>query len=201
MTLEEEPVVHCVLTWPVCQGNRKGISAINHSRLRMVQMVRRRWEREVYLYACLDLADRRSRGHRFSPWRVQLDTCVTLLRDDVLSLWQEEREQWGNDIQPKCVRWGDTWSLKDGTYRTLASFFSTRDWKKQVLAQVTQRVQQQLASGESLLDADCESRLIREFEPEHFYLTEEGAEIFYPMCSIAAAGEGIPTFPIILPST
>ena len=198
MKLEGEPVLHCVLTWPELTGTWKGIGAINRYYNRVIQIWKQRWEREVYLRACLDLADRRAQGRPFRSWQVQLTTQITRQEGDILSLIQDGTEQGGYD-RPVTVRRGDTWSLTQGVPRTLASFFyKERRWKKRVLEQVAEQITHCLAEGESLLDPDCLQRLRSAFDPAHFCLTEAGAQVFFPMYLLGSSAEGIPTFDITL---
>ena len=95
MRLEGECVLHCALSCPELSGTWGGISAINRYYSRVTHVWRRRWERELYCFACLDLADRRERGRPFRAWKAELETQVTFQKDGVLSLWQEGREQRG----------------------------------------------------------------------------------------------------------
>lgn len=198
MTLEEECVLRCVLTWPELAGTWRGLGAVNRFYQHVMQHWRRRWERETYCMACLDLADRRARGRPFRVWRAELATQVTLQEEGLLSLWQEGREYPGYD-RPLILRRGDTWSLDEGAPRTLSSFYpKQRRWKKRLLKQVGEQAQKRLESGESLLDTDCIQRLGRAFDPENFYLTGEGAQIFFPLYALAPGAEGVPVFSIPL---
>ncbi len=200
MTLEGERVLCCVLTWPECAGTWSGLDAINRYYSRVIQTWRRRWEREVYLHACLDLADRRAQGRPFQPWQAELNTQITRQEGGLLSLFQDGTERQGYD-RPVTLRRGDTWSLRSGTPRTLSSFFPReRRWKKQVLEQVEEQVRQRLAGGESLLDPDCADRLRGVFAPDNFCLTGEGAQVFFPMYALGPSAEGIPCFHIALPA-
>lgn len=200
MTLESEPVLHCALTWPELKGTWKGINAVNRYYSRVVQIWKRRWEREVYLRACLDLVDRRAQGRPFQIWQAKLTTQITCQEGDLLSLFQDGMEQVGYD-RPVTVRRGDTWSLAQGAPRTLGSFFPKgRRWKKRVLEQVAEQITHRLAGGESLLDPDCLHRLRSASDPEHFYLTGEGIQVFFPMYVLGPSAEGVPSFDIELPA-
>ena len=199
MTLEGECVLRCALTWPELAGTWKGVEAVNRYYRRAAQVWRRRWERELYCRACLDLADRRVQGRPFRVWQAELVTCITLQEGALLSLWQEGREHWGYD-RPLFLRRGDTWSLTVGAPRTLGSFYpKKRRWKRQVLAQGEEQMRARLEGGESLLDPDCVQRLRRVFDPENYYLTGEGVQVFFPMYTMASGVEGIPAFSVALP--
>lgn len=199
MTLEGEEVLHCVLTCPELTGTWKGIRAINRYYTHAADTWRRRWERELYCRACLDLADRRAQGRPFRVWQAKLETRITLQENGLLSLWQEGRECCGYD-RPLMLRRGDTWSLAEGAPRPLASFYpKERRWKKRLIQQVEKQAEERLAAGETLLDSDCSKHLRREFQPDNFWLNGEGAQVFFPMYTIASGGEGIPAFSVSLP--
>lgn len=199
LTLEGEPVLHCVLTQPVCTGTWKGLEAINRCYRHAAEIWRRRWERELYCMACLDLADRRARGKPFRPWQARLTTQITYQGNGVLSLFQDGTEQAGYD-RPLTVRRGDTWDLQTGAPQSLARFCSgQRHWKRKILEQVCQQMQMRLAQGESLLDTDCIRKRKKYFREDCYYLTSEGANVFFPMYAIAPGAEGIPTFCVTLP--
>jgi len=196
MTLEQEPVLRCILTRPELTGTWKGIGAINRYYIHAADAWRRRWERDLYCMAGLDLAERRAQGRPFRIWRAELATQITLQEDGLLSLWQEGREQRGYD-KPLLLRRGDTWSLAAGAPRMLASFFPReRNWKKRLTRQIEEQVRERLASGESLLDADCVKRLRREFNRENFYLIGDGIQVFFPLYALAPGAEGLPVFTV-----
>ena len=201
LTLEGESVLRCVLTWPECTGTWRGLDAVRRYYSHVLAVWSNRWEKELYVHACLDLADRRAAGRPFRKWQAELVTQITLQEDGLLSLWQEGRESRGYE-RPLLLRRGDTWSLAEGVPRTLASFFSgDRRWKRKVLARVAEQAGQRLEGGETLLDRDCVSRLRREFDQENYWLTPEGVQLFFPMYTLAAGGEGIPVFTVALPGT
>ena len=53
------------------------------------------------------------------------------------------------------------------------------------LAEVERQLRARLSAGESWFAPDWEARLPRSFDPEHFYLTEAGPVIYFPLYSIA----------------
>ena len=193
MTLQGECVLRWELAWPEFTEGRRTRGAAAYYR-RHTELWRRRWKRELYTLACLDLAQRRAEGRPFRPWQGKLTTCITRQEDGLLSLWQEAEERWGFE-RPLVHRVGDTWSTTDGAPRTLASFFSgQRGWKRKLLEQVERQVEERIGSGLSLLDPDCAARLKREFDPRRFYVTERGIEVFYPLYTLGPGAEGVPVF-------
>ena len=55
------------------------------------------------------------------------------------------------------------------------------------------------ASGEFLFYEDWPRRVAVDFDPDNFYLTEDGVVVFYPLHTLCPAAEGIPEFPLTLP--
>ena len=55
-----------------------------------------------------------------------------------------------------------------------------------------------LNTGETLLHQTCPAEIAQSFDPDRFYLAEDGLVIFYPLYSLGAYSEGIPTFTLPL---
>ena len=195
-TLQGEPVLRCELSWPELTGTWRGVASIARYYRRVVREWEGRWQRELYLYACLDFADRQAAGKPFRVWTARLTTCITRQEGGVLSLWQEGEEQRGFE-RPEVVRRGDSWSLDSGTPLSLRQVcLGKRGWRRRLLKQVRQQVRQRLEGGASLLDEDCHRKVKRHFDPDRFYLTQEGITLFYPMYQLGAGAEGTPQFPV-----
>lgn len=161
----------------------------------VAQQWKNRWETVLFPRACQALADAQEAGGVFTPWSAELDYTVTLWRPPVLSLRLDAVES-GQGPKPLRIRAGETWDCSCGYPRTLRSFFPprTRRWRRELLDSLRAQAADRLASGESLLDPDCAQVMDRAFDPARFYLTEEGASVFYPLYILGAYAEGIPVF-------
>ena len=113
LTLEGEGVLEYVLRWPQVEGAGLGGRWISAYYRRLAGSWRRRWEREIYLQACLDLVRCREESRPFTPWRGELTGEVALLRDGLLSLRFTGWESRGAK-PPSRVRWGDVWKVRRG---------------------------------------------------------------------------------------
>ena len=71
---------------------------------------------------------------------------------------------------------------------------------KQALEEAARQLRARQASGESRFWPDWERRLASSFDPERFFLTEEGPSVFFPLYALGPYVEGIPTFPLRLPA-
>ena len=194
MKQEGEPVLTLTLRRPaVPEGGRTG--RLERYFTQMAEQWKNRWETTLFPRACQALADAREASRPFEPWQAELDYTVTLWRPPLLSLRLDVTESNGTP-RPLCLRAGETWDCSTGDPRTLRSFFPAKErhWRKQLLATLQAQAAERLASGESLLDPDCAGVMERAFDPERFYLTEEGLAVFYPLDVLGPYVEGTPVF-------
>ena len=166
----------------------------------IAQQWKNRWETILLPRACQALTDAQAEDRPFTPWRAELDYTVTLWRPPLLSLRLDAVET-GPSPLPLRFCAGESWDCESGYPRTLRSFFpaKARRWRRELLTCLQEQAALQLASGESLLDPDCQQTMERTFDPDRFYLTEEGAVVFYPLGVLGPCAEGIPVFPVPLP--
>jgi len=197
LTLEGEPVLSYVLSWPEVENGGFGGGRITAYYRRLARSWRERWRKEIYWKACLELAERRAAARPFTPWSGKLEGEVTLWEGGLLSLRFSGEETRGDGGKPCRVRWGDTWSVPEGTpCAARALFGGRRGWRKALLNRVRADGEQRRAAGDLFLDPDWERRAARYLRPEEACLTPEGAEVYLPQGSVAPAAEGVLTFPV-----
>jgi len=194
LTLEGEPVLEYALRWPQVENGGFGGRWISRYYAAMARAWRLRWRREVYWQACLELAARRGQSRPFVPWTGRLEGEVTLLEGDLLSLRLEGEEIRG-DGKSCRVRWGDTWKVREGAPCLPGEVLGgERRWKKTLREQILRQGRERQAAGDWFPDGDWERKVKGRLPVHSLCLTEEGAEIAYPQCSIAPAAEGTPVF-------
>lgn len=126
-------------------------------------------------------------------FRAELDYQVTYDQGGLWSLYTQVRERTG-DRPALLTRRGDTWDLTVGYPVPLKDFFPAgAAWKKQLLSLASEEVRRRERAGAGRFREGWRKAL-RRFNPQNFYLTEEGLAFFYPMYAIAPASEGIPVF-------
>lgn len=126
-------------------------------------------------------------------FRAELSYQVTYNQGGLWSLYTQSRETAGPG-RTLVTRRGDTWDLAAGYPVPLKDFFPAgASWKKRLLAQAAEDIQRRERAGVARFHEDWRKKL-RRFNPQNFYLTEEGLAFFYPMYAITPAAEGVPVF-------
>lgn len=197
LTLEGEPVLKYSLSWPRVEEAGLGGAWISRYYARLAGSWRRRWEQEVYWAACLELAARREAARPFTPWTGELAGETALLRDGVLSLRFYGCEVRG-DGRPARVRWGDVWTVREGTPRPLRSLFAgERGWKSRLWQRLIRQGEERRRSGDCFLDSDWVRKAKKARPLRGWCLTEEGVEVSLPQCAASPAAEGCPVFTLL----
>ncbi len=198
LTLEGEPVLSYTLSWPKIEDGGLGGRWISKYYARLARSWRRRWEREVYWRACLELAARREEARPFTPWSGELTGETALLQDGVLSLRFFGAEVRG-DGRPARVRWGDVWKLREGAPKSLGSLFQgEKGWKKRLWQVILRQGEERRQAGDCFLDSDWTQKAKKNRLLRDWCLTEEGVEVALPQCAVSPAAEGCPVFTIAL---
>lgn len=129
-------------------------------------------------------------------FRAELEYRVTYNEGGLWSLYTQSREQ-GGDGRTLLTRRGDTWDLSSGYPVPLTAFFPRRSgWRKKLLAQAEAEILRREAAGAARWNDNWRRSLRRQFNPENFYLTNDGLSFFYPMYALAPASAGIPVFTV-----
>lgn len=158
-----------------------------------------RWEKVLYPRACAALRTARAASHPFRPWEARLSAAVTLDTPERLSLYWEASELL-DGLHTATLRWGDTWALPGGKPLALGELFPAGfPWRRWVLEEAARQLRARQAAGEARFWPDWEHRLARCFDPERFYLTEEGVAVFFPLYALGPHVEGLPTVFLPLP--
>ena len=163
---------------------------------RLAEPWQARWESQLYQQASQVFAGR-SDSNPFLPWTATMDYQVTFWKPPLLSIRIDIQEQ-GPVTPPVSLCIGEVWDCSSGYPCSLRTFLpmKPRHWKRALTDQLQEQAQLRLDSKESLLHPNCLSIIKQTFDPNRFYLTEDGLVIFYPLCTLGSYGEGIPTFTI-----
>ena len=199
LTLEGEPVLAYELAWPQVAGAGLGGRWISRFYARQADSWRRRWQREVYWQACLELVGLREAARPFTPWQGKLEGEVTLCRDGLLSLRFVGEETRGNPRKPCRVRWGDIWRVREGAPCPLKELAGrARGWRRRLWGEIVRQGEARRQAGDCFLDANWPEKARAAKPLRDCCLTPEGLEVAIPQCAAAPAAEGCPVFHISL---
>lgn len=198
LSWEGEPVLSFSICFPKYPDTGRGLRRMGRYYRQVADTWRARWEGPLYQAACTAAQEARATSRPFSPWTCSLTWQTTFQSEDMISLCLDAAERTGGS-HVLTLRQGDTWLLPEGTPLPLSALFPGRRWRAQVLGQVRHQISARLASGSSLFFPGWQKLCASRFDPDRFFLTEEGPVVFYPMYSIAPYVEGIPTFPLSVP--
>ncbi|MBC5721536.1 RsiV family protein [Lawsonibacter sp. OA9] len=194
LTLEGEPVLEYTLSWPEVQN--AGLSGRWISRYydRLARSWKQRWQREVYLAACLSFAQKRERSRPFQCWTGRLGGEVTALEGGLLSIRLEGEEIRG-DGKPCRVTWGDVWKVREGRPEPLKRFFpGERRWKGRLTTAIREQGEARQTGGDCFLDQGWEKYIGKLLPSRDFWLQDGELAFAFPQCAIAPAAEGTPVF-------
>lgn len=154
-----------------------------------------RWKNTLFANACRSLDAASGAGSMCQLWNASLQFTVTYWNDPIISIRLDATES-TDTPRPTLFCMGETWDCSTGYPRTLRSFFPPKfyRWKQELMRIIKTQAEEQLNSGESLLDPNCTTIMERAFDSSQFYLTEQGLNIFYPLYTLGPYAEGIPVF-------
>ena len=197
-TVEEIPVLSASISLPVPAEGSAGAAARRIRRYYQLQSrsFLRYCERMLLPAAEAEVRSALASSAPLPSFRAELDYRVTYNEGGLWSLYTQSRER-GADGRPLLTRRGDTWDLTSGYPVPLSAFFPRRGgWRKKLLSAAEAEIRRREAAGAARWNEDWRRALRRRFNPENFYLTEDGLAFFYPMYALAPAACGIPVFTV-----
>ena len=133
------------------------------------------------------------RAGAIPDWHATLQTTVTCHEGNLVSLYTDSVESGGE--RRIVLRRGDTWDMTSGTPLRLTDFFPPHTpVRKRILSAVRETVEREERLGLYRYLPDWRARMRRSFNPQNFYISDEGLYFFYQSFAIAPLSEGISTF-------
>ena len=149
---------------------------------------------ELYPMAIEDYQRRQEENFPFNPYDLTAVHQVTYTSSRLFSTFEDVSEYTGG-AHPNTTRGGQTWDLCKGTKLKLSDLFIQNcNWREIIMSSIRRQARE--LANQGVLFEDYEPMLLQYFDPENFYLNDQGVVIFYPLYTIAPYVSGIITFVI-----
>lgn len=198
LKLRGEPVLALDVSWPEVQRGGSGGRRVNRYYRQVVQTWRKRWEKELYCRACLELAACQEEGRVFHPWSARLEGQVTFQDEETISVVMDAWEDWG-DGRPLQVRTADIWTVPDGRPLAKGRCWPERKERRKMFAALAEQGEQRRNSGGCFLDPDFAKKLPKALSWRRCARIQEGMEYYVPQGVLAVPVEGVVAFQAPVP--
>jgi hypothetical protein len=111
----------------------------------------------------------------------------------LLSIYYD-RYEYTAGAHGNTTQFADTWQLSTGVRLKLSNFFDDSYYKSVIFDYITNDIKRQIDEGNTYYFDDYVKNVFRYFDESNYYLTDTGIAIFYPLYTITAFVQGIPTF-------
>lgn len=151
---------------------------------------------ELYRQAVKEYRDSLANGFPFRPYDAVLNYEVAFNADCFFSLYRDRYEYTGG-AHGNTVRSSDTWSLKTGNRLALSDLFMPGENYRMILTeQILLQADENMRQNPGIYFEDYRALIVKFFNPESFFLTPEGLNIYYQQYEIAPYSTGIVVFTI-----
>ena len=147
---------------------------------------------QMYRNAVENYINAKTQDYPFNIHELVVRYYITLNQDCVLSLYHDKYmyEGGAHGITPRS---SNTFDLCAGRMISLASLFPyEKEWKNKVLSEVLRLADE----NSDLYFENYRELILKNFNPDSFYLTETGVVIYYQQYDIGPYVIGIPVFEI-----
>ena len=135
-------------------------------------------------------------GYPFRPYGAAMDYTITLNQGCTLSLYYDQYTYTGG-AHGSTVRLSDTWSLKTGRIIRLEDLFPRGiNWRRLIIEQILKQADANMKSNPGIYFHDYRTLIAKTFDPDSFFLTPNGLNIYYQQYDIAPYAVGIVVFEI-----
>ena len=135
-------------------------------------------------------------GFPIRPFEAIVVYIVTYNQDCAISLYSDRYEYMAG-AHGNTTRISDTWNIQAGRRIHLSRLFAPSvDFVDYIVTEVNNQIAEEIKSGNDVYYENYEKDVRSKFNPNQFYLTEEGVVIYYQQYDIAPYSTGIPQFTI-----
>ena len=186
-------MVTCTIGYPVFQSTSGGrvLSRINRFYRRKAIAFFHECKADLLPAAVRQYENDLNRGYAFSPYEGMLLTAITYNDTGTLSLYSDHYTFTGG-AHGNTIRNSDTWDLEKGRRLLLGDIFP--GGRKTLLHLIESRIAWQLKSNQMRYFDDYQQSVDKTFNPDQFFLTQEGLILYFQQYDISPYASGIPEF-------
>lgn len=193
---DDVQMVSATVSYPeaVLAGNEAAQNRINRCVCAQAENFCRDVSGRLYCQAIKEYLASQEQDFPFRMFGAGLDYNISYNRDCHFSVYRDRYEYTGG-AHGLTVRDSDTWSLETGCRLPLSSFFCPgEDYRETVLAEIIRQADLNMQQNPGIYFDDYRNLIRRYFDPEHFYLTPDGAAVYFQQYEIAPYAAGIIIF-------
>lgn len=192
MFTEEELLLHYKIEYPQfaysCQ--KKELDPLNCYYRERARKQQAEFEKELYAAALQQYQDAMKNDFPFHPYEAYVTYSVTYNQDCVISLYSDVYTFTGG-AHGNTIRQSETWNIQQGTRMDLFCMIKDPSY---VVVMICKQIATQISHGEDWYFEDYPKLVMETFNPESFYLTEDGVTIYFQQYDIAPYSSGIVEF-------
>lgn len=150
----------------------------------------------LYNQAMDTYKDSLKNNYPFHGYEAYMQYTITYNDNCFLSLYADEYEFTGG-AHGNTIRTSNTWELCAGESVYLYCFFkANKDYTNMIIEEIIAQAEENLKENSLIYFDDYGELIIKNFNPENFYMSPEGITIFYQQYDIAPYSTGIVEFTI-----
>lgn len=173
----------------VSSGYKLGKEIFNRYNAKIAQDLKEYAEGELYSQAKEVYEYNKKQGYPVMVFELILETNITYNADKILSLYQDQYTFTGG-AHGSTIRTSQNWNLAIARQIQLYSLYTNPYF----LLDILRKINLQIANEkENYFDNYCEL-VVENFNPDQYYITENGINIFFQQYDIAPYSSGIPVF-------
>ena len=197
MLYRNERVLHYTIEYPYFTQipNKSAQNRMNQYYKMKAEAYQRHCQRQLYSDAVKEYEDSIKNNFPFRMFEALEVFEITYNMDCTVSLFSDRYEFTGG-AHGNTIRDSDTWNIQRGYRTALSQYFVGPNYKAYIIQSVISQIEEQIKTGENQYFENYRELVVKTFDPNSFYLTEEGISVYFQQYDIAPYSSGIPVFPI-----
>lgn len=177
-------------------GNAAAQDGVNLRIRAQVGQFERYLSEDLYRRAVQEYRDSKQNDFPFRMFGAALEYQVTYNRNCHFSVYSDRYEYTGG-AHGLTTRASNTWSLETGHTVSLGSFFLPgTDYRRTVLDEIFHQADRNMQQTPGIYFDDYRSLIRQYFDPRRYYLTPDGAAVYFQQYEIAPYSSGIIVFTV-----